>query len=60
MTSNINSVGKPTPIKTGGCPECGMAIQRAGKPDAYCGWCPWPDYATSRAAATSGICSGNK
>lgn len=39
----INSAGNPTPIRTGGCPWCGMGIQSAGTPDAFCGWCPWPD-----------------
>ena len=43
MTGTINSAGKPTPIKHGGCPECGMGIQRAGLADEHCGWCPWPD-----------------
>lgn len=41
MTGTINSAGQPTPIKVGGCPSCGMGIQRAGYADAYCGWCPW-------------------
>lgn len=43
MTGTINSAGKPTPIKPGGCPECGMGVQRAGTPKAYCGFCWWPD-----------------
>lgn len=43
MTITLNSVGKPIPIKIGGCPECGMAIQRAGTAEAYCGFCWWPD-----------------
>ena len=43
MTGNLNSAGRPTPIKHGGCPWCGMGIQGAGTADAYCGWCPWPD-----------------
>jgi len=41
MTVTLNSVGKPIPIKTGGCPWCGMGIQRAGTAEAYCGWCSW-------------------
>ena len=41
MTGTLNSAGQPTPIKVGGCPSCGMGVQRAGTADAYCGWCPW-------------------
>ncbi len=39
----INSAGKPTPIRVGGCPECGMGIQGLGTDDESCGWCAWPD-----------------
>ncbi len=41
MTGNVNSAGEPTPIKAGGCPECGMGIQGRGTADARCGWCGW-------------------
>ena len=41
MTGTLNSAGKPTPIKAGGCPWCGMGIQMAGTIEAYCGWCAW-------------------
>lgn len=43
MTGAISSAGKPTPIRAGGCPECGMGIQGAGTAEAQCGWCAWPD-----------------
>ena len=43
MTTTTNSTGKPAPIKTGGCPECDMGIQRAGTAEAYCPSCGWPD-----------------
>ncbi len=43
MTGPVSSAGKPTPIRRGSCPECGMGIQRQGTGVAYCGWCWWPD-----------------
>ena len=48
MTVTIDSAGRPTPIKTGACSNCGMGIQCAGTADAYCPWCGWPDAEAAR------------